>query len=117
MKTRTFQYVSVLVATGALLGGGLAACSSDSGSNTKPSVHPDNGVANEPDATAPAPVTTDDSGLAPIDASLPDVGNCTSDSGNCNSCYTVAQDPVNGCSSAAANCIKFDDKRVPANVP
>jgi hypothetical protein len=51
------------------------------------------------------------------DGGAPDTGSCTSDAATCNSCVTPAQDPLHACSPATANCIPFDNTRVPANVP
>lgn len=119
MKTRTFQIASLTALVGIALSAVVAACSSDStGDNTKPTVHQDSGTPNQPDTSVmPIPPASDGGGVDPIDAALPDVGACKSDASTCNSCYTPVQDPVNGCSPAAANCIKFDNTRVPANVP
>ena len=52
-----------------------------------------------------------------VDVGLPDVGACKSDATTCNSCYTPAQNPLNGCSPATVNCIPFDNTRVPAGAP
>ncbi len=109
MNTRRFAILAFLAV--GLAGAGLLACSSDdSSSNPTPTPRTDSGTPNTPDATVPGdkdsgPSTTD-SGPG-IDAALPDAGGCTSDSSTCNSCFTPQQDPVNGCSPAAANCIPF----------
>jgi hypothetical protein len=70
----------------------------------------DAGSVGDADAATPQ-----DGGL--IDGSLPDVGACTSDAATCNSCYTPAQNPLNGCSPASVNCIPFDNTRVPTGAP
>lgn len=115
----------------------LAACSSDS-ANPGPTVFDsgaDVGHSKQTDATssdgskAETGVTKTRDGSAPpphdggvdalpfIEAGLPDVGACVSDAANCNSCYTPAQNPLNGCSAAAANCMPFDNTRIPAGAP
>jgi hypothetical protein len=111
----------------------FTACSGDDSSNTNPAptVH-DSGVTTTPSDSSTTQPGTDsstnpgtdsstnpgtDSGQQGIDAALPDAGSCKSDSGLCNSCFTPAQDPVNGCSSAVGNCHAFDNTRVPANAP
>jgi len=99
----------------------IVACSSDDSSNANPTpgVH-DSGTTNNPDGTVipqgDSGQQSDDGGPG-VDSNLPDVGPCTSDAAHCNSCYTPEQNPVNGCSPAAVNCIPFDNARVPANAP
>jgi hypothetical protein len=98
----------------------LAACSSDDSSNPTPTPAHDSGTPID----SSLPPTPDSGGgvdagpgedTGPgIDAALPDAGSCVSDASTCNSCYTPVVDPVNGCSPAAANCVKFDNTRVPA---
>jgi hypothetical protein len=59
------------------------------------------------------------------DASLPDVGACVSDAAPtgfgdaqvCNSCYTPTQDPINGCSAYAVNCVPYDNSQLPDGAP
>ena len=105
-----------LLAAGATAG--LVACSSDSPADTGPTAQKDSGTPNQPDTSVPpGPTPGTDGGEPPIDAALPDAGNCKSDASTCNSCYTPQVDPVNGCSPATVNCIPFDSKRVPANAP
>lgn len=113
-----FRIAIALVALGSSATA-FVACSSDSPADSGPTAQHDSGTPSSPDAstTDSGASTPDDSGLPPIDASLPDVGNCTSDASTCNSCYTPQQDPVNGCSPASVNCVKFDGTRVPANAP
>jgi hypothetical protein len=77
----------------------------------------DTGATQTPDGTAPPSHDAGVDALPFIEAGLPDVGVCTSDAATCNSCYTPAQNPLNGCSAAAANCIPFDNTRVPVNAP
>jgi hypothetical protein len=114
MSTKRY---SILVAVSLCLAplAGFAACSSDDANPAPVTPHGDGGPTNKPDGSLPgdkdAGPGDNDSGPA-IDANLPDVGNCTSDASVCNSCYTPQQDPVNGCSPAAANCIPFT-KTVP----
>ena len=104
----------------------MVACSSDdSNANPTPVVNPDSGAANQIDSYVP-PTGDDDGSITPtvvtrehlgIDANLPDVGACVSDAATCNSCYTVQQNPLNGCSPATVNCIPFDNTRVPVGAP
>jgi hypothetical protein len=95
------------------------ACSSDN-SNPGPITVFDSGPGNNPDVYVPP---AGDGAVTPtpeasvIDANLPDVGNCVSDASTCNSCYTPAQNPLNGCSPATVNCIPFDNTRVPSGAP
>ncbi len=113
----------------------LAGCSSssnpapatvfDSGNEASPqpeggkpeaSTKTDGGIPDAPPADVT--VTTDaPADVLVIDGNLPDVGNCMSDAAACNSCYTPAQDPLNGCSPATVNCIPFDNTRVPTGAP
>lgn len=95
---------------------GLVACSSDTAADKGPTAQKDSGTPNQPD-TSTTPPNGSDSGEPPIDAALPDAGDCKTDASTCNSCYTPQQDPVNGCSPVTVNCIPFDSKRVPANAP
>lgn len=109
------RFVAIAAAALFALGttAGLVACSSDSPADSGPGPRKDGGTPNQPDTSVPGT----DSGEPPIDGALPDAGDCKTDSSACNSCYTPQQDPVNGCSPATVNCIKFDSQRVPANAP
>ena len=105
MRIRTLHVASLTTLSALAFSAFFAACSSDpAADNPKPTSRQDSGSPDSP------VVLTDGGGL-------PDVGSCKSDASTCNSCYTPAQDPVNGCSPASANCIKFDNTRVPASVP
>jgi hypothetical protein len=118
MKTN-LRLLGVAALLAAAATSGIVACSSDSPADSGPTAQKDSGTPNQPDtsSTTPPPPPSDDSGLPPIDAALPDAGDCKTDASTCNSCYTPQQDPVNGCSPATVNCIPFDSKRVPANAP
>jgi hypothetical protein len=115
-KLVTFAALACIVPA---LGGAFVACSSTNAANPGPTTF-DSGTPNNPDTGTPnqdsGPPGNQDSG-PPIDGNLPDVGNCASDSAVCNSCYTPAQNPLNGCSPAAVNCIPFDNTRVPDGAP
>ena len=123
MKPSTFTRLAVVavglvVATGAFL-----ACSSDN-SNPGPVTVFDSGTQDAyvpPGTDANVPPADGNVGPQPeaslLDTNLPDVGNCVSDASTCNSCYTPAQDPLNGCSPATVNCIPFDNTRVPSGAP
>jgi hypothetical protein len=115
----------------------VVACSSDdSSTGTTPPVFDssvtgtDTGVSATPDGSSPdTSVIQSDSGLQPdtsvviLDSSLPDVGTCVSDAmvmydaQVCNSCYTPAANPLNGCSPYTVNCIPYDNSQVPASAP
>jgi len=117
MKTnlRLLAFAALLAAAAT---SGIVACSSDSPADSGPTAQKDSGTPNQPDTSTPTPPPPGgDSGLPPIDAALPDAGDCKSDAATCNSCYTPQQDPVNGCSPVTVNCIPFDGTRVPANAP
>ena len=95
---------------------GLGACSSDDSSNPQPVVR-DSGAAGD-STTGGDTSTGGDTGTT--DSAALDTGSCMSDAANCNSCYSPTQnmaDPFNACSPATASCIRFDNTRVPANVP
>jgi hypothetical protein len=62
-------------------------------------------------------ITTTDTGVVIVDGQVPDVGTCKSDSSTCTSCYTPAQNPLNGCSPAAVNCLPFDNTRLRDGAP
>jgi hypothetical protein len=53
--------------------------------------------------------TNPDAGGGGQDAAM----GCQSTMPNCNSCVTMAQDPLNACTGAVTNCQPFDDTRVP----
>ncbi len=98
----------------------FVACSSDD-SNANPAPAPldastgnDTGVDSGPTADTGGG-NGDSSADASVDA--PDATPCTTDAATCNSCVTPQQDPLHACSPATANCIPFDNTRVPANVP
>jgi hypothetical protein len=114
----------------------FVACSSDDNANPGPVTPFDSGptadtyvppvdapVGPQPEASTAdgGPSTSDgstpDANQIVIDANLPDVGNCVSDAATCNSCYTPAQNPLNGCSPYSVNCIPFDNTRVPSGAP
>ncbi len=129
--------LGVLTLALAAFGAALAACSSDSanpspgptvfdsGADRSVSKQPDTGTPHVDGGTKPSPDGTVGTPDAPsgkdvvvqIEASLPDVGSCTSDASTCNSCFTIQQDPLNACSPATVNCIPFDNTRVPAGAP
>jgi hypothetical protein len=98
----------------------VVACSSDDSSNPAPAPL-DASTGNDTGAGADTGATTDSGGHADTgtttDSGTPDTGPCTSDAATCNSCVTAATDPLHACSPATANCIPFDNTRVPANVP
>jgi hypothetical protein len=50
-----------------------------------------------------------DAGGTGADAS----GGCQSTMPHCDTCMTMAQNPLNACSSAVDNCLPFDETRVP----
>ncbi len=122
-----FAVAAALVGvTGAAIG--VVACSSDDSNGNTPIIPFDSGVA--PDVTTTIPPTGDsstgpgaDTSVPGIDSALPDAGSCVSDAAVmyeaqlCNSCYTPAQDPLNGCSPATVNCTPFDNSRVPSGAP
>jgi hypothetical protein len=110
----TLSSIAIVFASSAT----FVACSSDD-SNGNPAPAPlDASTAmdssNTIDSAPGVDGSTPDSGT--VD-SAPDVGSCVSDAATCNSCLTPAQDPLHACSPASANCIPFDNTRVPANVP
>jgi hypothetical protein len=115
MKTN-LHLIAFVALLGAAATSGIVACSSDTPADSGPTAQRDSGTPNQPDTSTPV-TPGDDSGLPPIDAALPDAGDCKSDAATCNSCFTPQQDPVNGCSPATVNCIPFDGTRVPANAP
>jgi hypothetical protein len=139
MKLSNYQRLAVLAAGLAVAAGAFLACSSDnsnpipvnvfdSGQNTQDAnVQPGQDANVQPGQDANIQPGQDanvsqDGNVTPSDASLldtnlPDVGTCTSDASTCNSCYTPAQDPLNGCSPATVNCIPFDNSRVPSGAP
>jgi len=119
MKTKTFfvglSSLALVFSTAAT----FVACSSDDNANPSPtpldaSVGTDSGVDSGPGADTGGG-HSDSSADAPGDA--PDATPCTTDAATCNSCVTPQQDPLHACSPATANCIPFDNSRVPANVP
>jgi hypothetical protein len=70
------------------------------------------------DSTDAAPMPRNDGGNNQDTGSASDGGNdvdpsCQSDASTCNSCTTPANDPYNACSEQAANCVPFDNNRVP----
>jgi hypothetical protein len=96
----------------------FVACSSDD-SNANPGPTPldgssgtDTGGGNVDSGSDTGGGNGDSSTDAPTDAPP-----CTTDAATCNSCVTPQQDPLHACSPATANCIPFDNTRVPANVP
>ena len=94
---------------------GLVACSSDDTNGGNPTPTRDGGGGMDSSMGMDTGSQTDTGGGS--DSSNDVNTNCMSDAANCNSCVTPAQDPYNACSSATANCIKFDNSRVPPNVP
>jgi hypothetical protein len=117
MKTKSFfvglSSLALVFSTAAT----FVACSSDDNANPSPtpldaSGGNDTGVDSGPRADTGG---GDSSSDAPNDA--PDAAPCASDAATCNSCVTPQQDPLHACSPATANCIPFDNTRVPANVP
>ena len=111
----------MIAAAGISLGAAAVVACSDDKTEPTPTTPHDSGTSNQVDSATPpnndsGPIGNNDSG-EPIDSALPDVGACATDAGSCNSCYTPQQDPVNGCSPATVNCVKFDNTRVPANAP
>jgi hypothetical protein len=117
--TRLALVGAVLGLAGATLT--FVACSSDDSSNPGPVTVFDSGVSNQGDSSV---VTNPDTGTvitqmeaSVLDSSLPDVGSCVPDAATCNSCYTPAQNPLNGCSPATVNCLPFDNTRVPVGAP
>jgi hypothetical protein len=135
MKPTLRSPFAALLAILAFSGADMLACSSDS-ANPTPTVfdsgadsktpkkgdsggtpHVDSGTGpGSPDATMPTRDAAHDA-IVQIEATLPDVGACMPDAMACNSCYTPAQNPLNGCSPATVNCIPFDNTRVPSGAP
>jgi hypothetical protein len=94
----------------------FVACSSDDNSNPGPTpldASTDTSVGSDTGPGTDGSTQSDSS----TDGGTPDTGTCTSDAATCNSCVTQAQDPLHACSPATANCVPFDNTRVPANVP
>jgi hypothetical protein len=137
MKLSNYKRLAVLAAGVAVVTVGFIACSSNSDNPTPVNVF-DSGTqadvstpgqdvnvpvqdGNVPGQDSNVPpqdgnVVPTDAGL--LDTNLPDVGSCVSDAATCNSCYTPAQDPLNGCSPWSVNCIPFDNAtRVPSGAP
>ena len=117
MKSSTLFAPLAAVAIILSAAAGLGACSSDDSSNPQPVVR-DSGTA--ADSTTGGDSSTGGDTGTMMDSAALDTGSCMSDAASCNSCYSPTQnmaDPYNACSSATANCIKFDNTRVPANVP
>ena len=114
----------------------VAACSNSTTTPTGPTEF-DSGST--PDSGAPTQDSSSSSGdsstpppqdsSAPVDAfivdsNLPDVGPCVSDAAPtfgdaqvCSSCYTPAQDPLNGCSPYTVNCVPYDNSQLPPGAP
>ena len=117
---KSSKLLAPLAAVAIVLGSAasLVACSSDdSSANPQPTVH-DSGTA--ADSTTGGDSSPGNDGATTMDSAVIDTGTCMSDATTCNSCYTpqqAAQDPYNACAPSTANCIKFDNSRVPANVP
>jgi hypothetical protein len=105
MSTRHLFLVAALGLLGSATAAGMVACSS-SDNNNGPTNHPDSG----------SPPNDSGGGQDSATSCQP-----AGDAGTCNANVTPQQDPYNACSSATANCIPFDDTRVPkdpsCNVP
>jgi hypothetical protein len=111
----TLSALALALATSAT----FVACSSDD-SNANPGpmpldATPGNDTGNVDSSTDTGGGNGDSGTDATNDA--PDAPPCTTDAATCNSCVTPQQDPLHACSPATANCIPFDNTRVPANVP
>jgi hypothetical protein len=96
----------------------VVACSSDDNSNPAPTPL-DGSTGTDGSSNLDSSPGTDsghsDTGTG--DGGTPDATPCTSDAATCNSCVTEQSDPLHACAPATANCIPFDNTRVPANVP
>ena len=93
----------------------VVACSSDDNANPAPA--PLDASSSTDSSADTGPDTGGGNGDSSTDGGAPDATPCTSDATTCNSCVTPQQDPLHACSPATANCIPFDNTRVPANVP
>jgi hypothetical protein len=116
MKTNKLTLALAAFALSVAASGAFIACGGDDSSQPGPTPRDasttDTGMMN-PDGGGPT-----DSGADT--AMTPDTGSCVSDAATCNSCYSqqqAQQDPYNACSPATANCVPFDNTRVPPNVP
>jgi hypothetical protein len=109
--------VGLILLAGA--GGAVVACSSSTPGQVMPpndsGTPTDSGGKHDSGKTKDGGVKPSDSGSEDVSDSgtgLPDVGSCVSDSSSCNSCYSFpatadAEVPLNACSSAVGNCVKF----------
>ena len=117
MNTRIPKVLAPLAGIALLLASSsafIAACSSDNSASPGPTPHDSGSGGGQDTGTGGR-----DAGSPNDSGNVPDVDpNCHSDAARCNSCVTPQQDPYHACSSATANCVKFDNAtRVPANVP
>jgi hypothetical protein len=118
MSTKNLRLrLAAVVAVSAIAATAANGCSGDNGSGPAPSNHDGGGDATGSSGSSSGGSSSgsDASGSSSGDGAITDTGSCTPDgSANCNSCSTVASDPLNACAPETVNCIPFT-KTVPSH--